>query len=1190
MPVACIFMFCTVKFTQYTYGKCGLWKGESWWLWVELLTCTLALPGAFFFEKLIDSLIPHGDIAGSRASSERQALLFVIWFVWLFLTLLPSSCKADSYHRWGRIASFFFSAAAPTLETKDGGYTETKSVIVMPRAHRLQKGKSTKYVKNDSTGLIDKIGGRAIAVLGAAGDRAAAHAEKQNKRGPGKSMKSSADEVRSVSFGADSKDASTRENRKQLSPSSVALTVADDESSILVDSDDDGGGVGYDAGEQGHNDEYGHIVKMGKSGFSSGGRLLLGGSSRALPGGSSRYLEAENAKDAADNYPHVLGMYGVSSRHPARRSTAFDAKVEAVADLDVMGSPKIFDAVSAGNGNDLKFLFEKSPSVQYCIWHRGEHNEHPKGHTDGMYGYTPMGVAILEGQFLMVEELLRLGVDPNDFCVFTHGGQCGLMKPALLAVEVENEAVLGVLKNFRPSVRPGSNSEHLKRVDLDASQGVDSRCPYDDVSVTPLMFAVRHGKARAIRHLSRMGVNLSAFWESEPGWNAVIVAAYYGHDACVHALHDCHVDINIRGYMPESDIVDGGINAHKASAAAYFEELQRERKPFFDTIGHDKFLYGGNAAVFAVWSGHADTVREIGSLGGILSHASMDSQELLTMVFANNRRDLATLTAIPAVGGRLSMPLNVATGNTAAHLAARDGDDEVIRILAGLGVSLDERNARGETPLYVAAVSNHTSLIVSLISLGVDPTNVCEKKSGRTVIEVLQDMGNTEAIALATDERRVQAEDDAQEVVWKKEVAYTVAEEKVKKLMGKYKDLLIPAPYLTDDIRQQFESMFSEYNVGNGSMWVPEYLLELIMDVYAPWEGHTHPMAVPGASTDTYGLLDQGFEQIDADDNGTVGLLDFMDFIIQLPTTDEDDYRHKQYALGSTTPKLLMVDLRQHLCIKLTYDLYDTSGLDEFSFDNFLSLVHDHVNIGLHLDDPGFEVDMEKFRSKDGGGDDEVSRLHEREAMEAAATDDLMERMWRVMTVGDEPEKKEKTTFEALMHGDDDDDDDIDPLNCHVSRMHFSRWCIQGATSLPLMYPDFSALAKVLKKTHLGAMKGKLSGAVTELLEAKGLSTVVGGARLLKGAAEGVGQHVGGLTGISRANLGLGMLSLPPWIDPYDTPSEGPPSVDKSAVHLLEVVRQTVITKHAISHGKYVFISELHKYATRFLSSCVTQC
>ena len=1178
MPVACIFMFCTVKFTQYTYGKCGLWKGESWWLWVELLTCTLALPGAFFFEKLIDSLIPHGDIAGSRASSERQALLFVIWFVWLFLTLLPSGCKADSYHRWGRIASFFFAAEASTLKTKEGGYTETKSVIVMPRAHRLQKGKSTAYVKNDSTGLIEKIGGRATAALSAAGDRAAAHAVKQNKRGPGRSLKRSTDEARKpsgVSFHADSKDASTRENPKQLTPSSVALTVADDESSILVDSDDDGGGVGYDAGEGGHN-----IVKFGRSGFSSGGRMVLHQSSiRAV-----RDLEAKDAKDAAHNYPHVLGMYGVSSRHPARRSTAFDAEVEAVADLDVMRSPKIFDAVSAGNGNDLKYLFEKSPSVQYCIWHRGEHMVHPEGHADGMYGYTPMGAAILEGQFLMVEELLRVGVDPNDFCVFTHGGQCGLMKPALLAVEVENEAVLGVLMNFRPSVHPGSISEHLKCVDLNASQGVDSRCPYNDVSVTPLMFAVRHGKARAIRHLYRMGVNLSAFWESEPGWNAMIVAAYYGHDACVHELHDCHVDINMRGYMPESDIVDGGINAHKASAAAYFLELQRDRKPFFDTIKHDRFLYGGNAAVFAVWSGHGDTVREIGSLGGILSHASMDSQQLLTMVFENNRRDLATLTAIPAVGGRLSMPLNLSTGDTAAHLAARDGDDEVIRILAGLGVSLDERNARGETPLYVAAVSNHTSMIVSFISLGVDPTNVCEKNSGRTVIEVLQDMGNTEAIALATDERRVQAEDDAHEVAWKKEVAYTVAQEKVKKVTSKYKDLLIPAPYLADDIRQQFELMFSEYNVGHGSMWVPEFLLELIMDVYAPWEGHIHPMAVPGASTDTgASLLDQGFELIDADDNGTVELLDFMDYVIQLPTTDEDDYRHKQYALGSTTPKLLMVDLRQHLCIKLTYDVYDTSGLGELSFDNFLSLVHDHVNIGLHLDDPGFEVDVGEFHSED-----------EREAMEAAATDDLMERMWRVMTVGDKPEKKETTQFEALMRGDDDDDTDIDPLNCHVSRVHFSRWCIQGATSLPLMYPDFSTLAKVLKKTHLGAMKGKvkgaLSGAVTGLLETKSLSTVVGGVRLLKGAAEGVGHNVAGLAGISRANLGLSRLSLPPWIDPYDTPSEGPPSMDKSAVHLLEVVRQTVITKHVISHGKYVFIhSELHQYATRFLSSCVTQ-
>jgi hypothetical protein len=71
---------------------------------------------------------------------------------------------------------------------------------------------------------------------------------------------------------------------------------------------------------------------------------------------------------------------------------------------------------------------------------------------------------------------------------------------------------------------------------------------------------------------------------------------------------------------------------------------------------------------------------------------------------------------------------------TALHYAAIYEQDEYIKILLKNGAMINEKNSRGETPLFLAAINSNHNLIKGLINAGADPA--LADNEGRTPLQV----------------------------------------------------------------------------------------------------------------------------------------------------------------------------------------------------------------------------------------------------------------------------------------------------------------------------------------------------------------------------------------------------------------------------------------------------------------------
>lgn len=111
-----------------------------------------------------------------------------------------------------------------------------------------------------------------------------------------------------------------------------------------------------------------------------------------------------------------------------------------------------------------------------------------------------------------------------------------------------------------------------------------------------------------------------------------------------------------------------------------------------------------------------DTCDEVLPLRDRESHMQhwTDSTRLLD---AASARDLEQVRNMLAHGANLANCVHPETRDTALHVAARLGDLDLIEICMGHGVEVDPANARGETPLHLAA-ERELPIVRLLVELG----------------------------------------------------------------------------------------------------------------------------------------------------------------------------------------------------------------------------------------------------------------------------------------------------------------------------------------------------------------------------------------------------------------------------------------------------------------------------------------
>ena len=293
--------------------------------------------------------------------------------------------------------------------------------------------------------------------------------------------------------------------------------------------------------------------------------------------------------------------------------------------------------------------------------------------TGNRYGVRPLSLACVSGSPGVVAALLDAGANPNTTLT---EGETALMT----AARSGNVEVVELLLDAGAHVNA---QEHWK-------------------GQTALMWAAAEGHAAVVPALVRYGADVGA--RSKRGFTALLFAAREGRTDVVRTLLEAGADLDEQISI-NSTLTAGGVERRRASDAGLNAFLLAAGSAHFDLAAYlldrgadpDAAPRGWTALHQLTW------VRKAG-IAGSNNPAPRGSGDVTSLDFARkliaHGADVnARVTTRPPAG---ITSLNF-IGGTPFLLAARTGDAEYMRLLAGLGADPFLTNEDGSTALMVAA-------------------------------------------------------------------------------------------------------------------------------------------------------------------------------------------------------------------------------------------------------------------------------------------------------------------------------------------------------------------------------------------------------------------------------------------------------------------------------------------------------
>ena len=364
-------------------------------------------------------------------------------------------------------------------------------------------------------------------------------------------------------------------------------------------------------------------------------------------------------------------------------------------------------------------------------------------------GVTPLWLAANNGSPAVVEVLLAAGADPNralpsgetPLMTASRTGSAAAVR-ALLARRADPyarehaheqtalmwAAAQGHSEVVRLLLASGARVDDRSRVypQVVSSSGNADRSGVFEVmqgGYTPLLFAARRGDAASARLLVAAGGDVDAAAAS--GTSPLVVAAHSGHGALAAFLLDAGADPGAAdaGYSAlhaavlRGDLrLVGALLAHGADPDAALERGTPARRVSADwRLPHR--MIGATPLWIAARFREPAIVRALADHGADPSHAVSGETVLMAAMQGSSnrgrfgiappdaqeeaRRTLESVTAVLAAGA--DVDARNGNGDTALHVAAARGLDDVAALLAEHGAGLDARNGNGQTPLGVAS-------------------------------------------------------------------------------------------------------------------------------------------------------------------------------------------------------------------------------------------------------------------------------------------------------------------------------------------------------------------------------------------------------------------------------------------------------------------------------------------------------
>ena len=366
----------------------------------------------------------------------------------------------------------------------------------------------------------------------------------------------------------------------------------------------------------------------------------------------------------------------------------------------VVTAAEIDEAITGGDLAGVRSLLEQNPSLL------NEKNAN---------GLTPLNLAAYQGKADIVEVLLDMGADMN----------------------------IGDNENSQP-VHNAAVAGHIPVLELLLARGVNIESK-DDNGVTPFLFACSYRQLETARYLLDKGADLKA--TNNNGFQALLYAVIGGNVELVQMLIDRKVDVNQKtddqGITPLFSaasfgrdeifrlLIDNGAkinikDIHGATPLSWalnpfsIEEARLLIEKGADVKARDDFgqtplhqVAGrGTISVAQLLLDHGADINAVDINGWVpLTNACWAGPEIVKFLILNGAevnppeyKDTTTNCFVAPT--------------TPLHLAARDGELEIVKILVENGARINIRNREGETPLYLAASRGRNEVTEYLLDKG----------------------------------------------------------------------------------------------------------------------------------------------------------------------------------------------------------------------------------------------------------------------------------------------------------------------------------------------------------------------------------------------------------------------------------------------------------------------------------------
>jgi ankyrin repeat protein len=293
-------------------------------------------------------------------------------------------------------------------------------------------------------------------------------------------------------------------------------------------------------------------------------------------------------------------------------------------------------------------------------------------------GITPLSIAALNGSAALIERLLAQGADPNELSA---EGQSALMlaalngRPEAVAALLDAGAAVNAVEPFKgqTALMWAAGEGNAAAIQLLLAHGADMESS-SRAGFTALLFAVRNAELDALRTLIAAGANVDAVGpDGTSALNMAIVNAYY---EVASVLLAAGADPN----LPDP-------------RGSPLHTLAWLRKPGAT----------GNAAVGAEADAPPRPIGNVTSLDLARRLLAAGADPNVRIDWREARFNKAGGTARNPPELELGRHLLTYNGATAFYVAAKNGDVELMRILAEGGADATITNRFGVTPLMVAS-------------------------------------------------------------------------------------------------------------------------------------------------------------------------------------------------------------------------------------------------------------------------------------------------------------------------------------------------------------------------------------------------------------------------------------------------------------------------------------------------------